>query len=287
MERAAVDSFGTFLRSGAEVPLFSSTVSLPSGPSLPRANSGPGKPLKGRWHHRSSKEKWLTASGACPKFLPANDEQAGLDKAVEELYNLYCEVGKDGRLWSEMTFGKETHKQIFMRTFAGMSGQTIHGALCVVKRFRRWTRAQSWDEKAMPWHTPDAQAFGAWLLEVSKGGPTAAPSAWAQCEFLRAKVGVPFPTQADFVVGFKLAPTGHASTPAPTLQPWTLPRLLQWNLRQSGTTRASGQLVALIITGCVRFRHAQRSKMLSITADTITFRCRLGKSKVRGRETAV
>ena len=48
------------------------TVTLLSGPS---GALSPVKPLRGRWHHRSSKENWWTAAGAHPKYSPANDEQ--------------------------------------------------------------------------------------------------------------------------------------------------------------------------------------------------------------------
>ena len=277
---APVNTAGTFeLR--LKVPQFSLTTALPSRPTLSCAPINPVTPFKGRWHHRSSKEKWLTAASACPRYMPASDETAGLEKACGELYALYCEVGRHGKLWSDSTQGKDIHRMIFTKSFEGMSAQCIHGAMCTAKRFRRWL-SNKHAESESAWHSPDPQAFGAWLLEVGRGGPTAAPSAWAHCDFLRSKVGIPFPTRADFVYGFRLAPTGHASTPAPTLMPWTLPRLIFWNMQQSGATRAAGQLVALVIVGCVRWKHARRSKLIEITPDTLTFKCKLGKSKVRG-----
>ena len=69
------------------------------------------------------------------------------------------------------------------------------------------------------WSSPSEQLFGRWLLEVQKGGPTAAAAVWGHCEFLRTKLGMPFPTQEGSNVFFRTVSGGHCHKQAEVMPP--------------------------------------------------------------------
>ena len=120
------------------------------------------------------------------------------------------------------------------------------------------------------------------MLGVAKGGPTAAAGAWRHLDWWRAKLGLPIPTRAPFIEEFRQAEPGHVVKQAPELLPWVYKNLVAMANRGDGVTVTFVRLMLLVTTGCVRFKHQQRSHLVEMDGTYLVMECALGKSRSGG-----
>ena len=120
------------------------------------------------------------------------------------------------------------------------------------------------------------------LLEVSKGRPTAAAGIWHQLDWWRAKFGIALPTRQPYAVAFRFSRPGRSKKQPPELKPGALLMLIRASSTGKGITREFALLVLLITVGCVRFKHQARSKLVGMDEVYLTFLCSLGKTRTGG-----
>ena len=100
-------------------------------------------------------------------------EVALLALAVRAAYDVYNDLGKNSEKWIPDTKHVETRFEFSQHNFRGYQASRITSALATLKKWKRWLLKQP-EGDTTPWYRPGGNIFGTWLLEVVKGGPTAA-----------------------------------------------------------------------------------------------------------------
>lgn len=217
----------------------------------------------------------MPASECKAAAVPEKSEGAQLADAIDQLYDIYLQIGDEGTLWLDGACSEE----LFRRSLRDCSGVRLLAVVRTVKRWRKWLQRNNCDEC---WHKPSTQCLGRFFLEVEQGGPTAAAQVWGHLDFLRNKMGLQVPTRAPYMSQFKCSPGGHTSRQAPELAPWIFINLLSWTMKAAGSAKILGQMILMVTMGCVRWAHVQRSVFKAADERSLTFWCPLGKAKFQG-----
>eukprot|EP00435_Cladocopium_sp_Y103_P025477 s1719_g6.t1 len=168
-------------------------------------------------------------------------------------------------------------KEMVMAKPSQLSTERIGALMAAYRRWKRFAVA-----KGYPMRSPTALQLAEFFQVVSKGGPTAASSAWQSLQWYKANVGVDFPMQHWLVTPYKFIPASHNATQALELEPWELVNLMLFTKRQLGTNLILACFVLQAALSCIRFEHVQRSRPLSETRHAALYRCAQGKRRVRG-----
>ena len=234
---------------------------------------------------RSQPEAPAVASEAPPAASignPPPPPPVGLE-VRERLYALYLALGPRGSRWLPFDAKDSAlHRDLFLRQLVGVSAGCLGGAIRTWKRWLKWVTFLPTGAAVDTW-APQPIHLGAFLLDVSKGGPTAASGAWASLEWLRMHIGVPIPTDQPLVSSFRHASPGHTPTQAVELSPWGFLNLLELARSTQGSINMFVLQVLLLTMACIRWEHGLRSMLLRSSPSALIGFCSMGNARVGGR----
>lgn len=207
---------------------------------------------------------------------------AGLDPALmEEVWGLFQRAGDRSSFWTAgVGPQQEGVRALLLRPFARYA-DSLRARLAPWKRWERFLHSMGRhsDEAAF---RPDPMLLGQFLLQVEVGGPTAAPSMWAHLRWWATRLGISMPLESPLVVDFRFAPQGHQTkqaTPLP-LREWH--KLVDLACTGASVAAEAASFMLLVAGACVRFRHAQRSRMLPERSGLFVAQCLKGKRRSQG-----
>ena len=216
------------------------------------------------------------------------------DDVEKALMAIFYECGERGLKWEHATTPE--HAQVrdnnVRHALVNFSTKSLKTHLAAWRRWTRWCNSRTTDP-------PDPVAparlhVSTFLQSIRGNGPTAAMGVISGLQWFEEHIGTPFHTDAPQLASFwsraadvqpsKKRRSGQAEVPPPSV----FHRLLIFLSLQRGVPAAVNTpsiFVALVLTvliGCVRFAHAQVSRVNRVTARFILFRCEAGKRKVDG-----
>ena len=232
----------------------------------------------GIWHKQwqqkeaAKAERARTAQGA----IEARPEQ------LEPVWELYQRAGEHSSLHKRVDEGKMADlKSLVVKPFARFADS-------LSSRLAAWRRWESWmgvHEPELSPFNPGDVAMGRYLLQVDKGGPTAANQAWAAMRWWEQKLGLELSLNSPLVSDFRMKKQGHT-----TKQAEVIPLAAIGQLRTEAECRdvrgVFASLMLVIAGGCIRFKHVQRSQLVEVTEDLLIFRCFMGKRRQQGTREA-
>lgn len=127
----------------------------------------------------------------------------------------------------------------------------------------------------------ESLALAEFLRDVSAGGPTAASSMHASLRWFADNFGAAFTMDHWSVKHFRFHAVHHTGKQAPELEPWNL---LTWpsSWPSSRLPQAARGFLLMVATGCIRFEHVQRSRLVSVHSSWLEFECFQGKARKQG-----
>jgi hypothetical protein len=194
------------------------------------------------------------------------------------VWNIYQRAGKASTFHRAGT-DEDTLKALLLRPVARYA-DSLPARLAAWRRWEKWTTAQQPGNAQAPFKPADV-LMGRFLMEVDKGGTTAASQAWAGLKWWSDRLGLDLALQSPLVVDFRLRVPGHATEQAKVLPLDAIPPLRDL-AEEKGTRGTFASILLLIAGGCVRFVHVQRSAIVGITDELVTFRCAKGKKRRQG-----
>ena len=126
------------------------------------------------------------------------------------------------------------------------------------KAWTLWGSARDKDALVSP-TKPSVTAVVTYLEERGSKGKTAAVGARAALQWWELNVGVPFHTDHERVVPFKVAGQGHVVKETPAVPPWLALNIHRIVAQAEGAVQMMATLLTLILGACLRGRHFQRS----------------------------
>ena len=221
----------------------------------------------------------LASSGQSARDV-SGQEGDRMQAARDQLRYVYTQVADAGRRWIPPSeeFTEEQHRdhvQAFTRNIE--DPQVI---LSPLRALRRWLQWRSRAAPRSPFWKPSEVVLGQFLREVSTGGPTAAKTVWNQLRWLEVDIGLPLPL--DTVRAEAVQSAQHVVSAALELQPSEI-----WNIMRSfGQSSGPGGLVLswqiAAIFACCRWKHLQRSCVMSADDNAVCGFCKRGKRRVQG-----
>ena len=197
---------------------------------------------------------------------------------LDEVWSIYLRAGKTSTLHRTGS-DENALKTLLLRPIARYA-DSLPARLAAWRRWERWASAQQPGSVQTPFKPTDI-LMGKFLMEVDKGGATAASQAWAGLKWWSDRLGLELALQSPLVADFRLKVPGHTTEQAKVLPLDAIPPLRE--LARGGGTRGTfASILLLIAGGCVRFVHVQRSAIVNITDELIVFRCAKGKKRRQG-----
>ena len=99
-------------------------------------------------------------------------------------------------------------------------------------------------------------------------------------------LGIPLPVHHSLLEAYAVHEVGHTASQGSQLEIWVVVNLLILFKRRGGTLSDFAGIIVLIIGLCLRWRHAQRSRITGHSARLIYGHCTKGKRRVRGAQPA-
>ena len=149
------------------------------------------------------------------------------------------------------------------------------------RRWERWAALHGLQGRAV--FEPTGAKLGAFFLEVSAGGPTAAATCWSGLRWWATRLGLAnFPLESLLVADFRLQTEGHKARQAEPLDLALVPHLVFLARAGQGARSTFAGFVLMLLSGCIRYRHLQRSIFKGADAAFLTAECVKGKSRRKG-----
>ena len=237
----------------------------------PRQHNEPGL-VHIKWH---AKQKLKEQNAVKAQGLdPARGEH------LDAVWTLYLRAGRRSSLWRPVKKEEgESFKILLLRPITRYA-DSMPSRLAAWKRWETWVLGQGINDPGAPFKPTDL-LMGRYLLEVEKGGPTAAAQAWAGLRWWAERLGLNLALQTPLTLDFKLKQQGHTAKQAEVLPLEVIPYLREMAVRDD-TRGTFASLMLLIAGGCVRFIHVQRSAVVDVTDELIVCRCAKGKRRQQG-----
>ena len=227
-----------------------------------------------QWQEKEAKkaERARTAQGT----VQPRPEQ------LDPVWELYRRAGRSSTLYKEVDEDKVADlKSLVVKPFARFADS-------LTSRLAAWRRWEAWMEvnepKLSPFRPGDV-AMGRFLLQVDKGGPTAANQAWAALRWWEQKLGLELSLNTPLVADFRLKKQGHTTKQAEVI-PLTMIPQLRVDAECRDVRGVLASLMLVVAGGCIRFKHVQRSELVEVTEDLLIFRCFMGKRRQQGTREA-
>eukprot|EP00435_Cladocopium_sp_Y103_P029419 s2946_g7.t1 len=221
----------------------------------------------------------VEAAAACPHAREQATRMAKLDSFFQLLLEDVLDLNAMGTTIQQLQDpgSLQSLKEMVMAKPSQLSTERVGALMAAYRRWKRFAVA-----KRYPVRSPSALQLAEFFQVVSKGGPTAASSAWQSLQWFTANMGVEFPMQHWLVTPYRFVPATHNATQALELEPWELVNLMLFAKRQCGTNLILACFVLQTALSCIRFEHVQRSRPLSETRHAALYRCAQGKRRIRG-----
>ena len=168
-------------------------------------------------------------------------------------------------------------KQALMTGASRLSGQRLGALAAALRRWLRFCSTRDIDAKK-----PSPLALAEFLREVSAGGPTAASSMHASLRWFADNFGAAFAMDHWSVKHFRFHAVHHTGKQAPELEPWEFINLALLMAKVQGSHKLLVAFLLMVATGCIRFEHVQRSRLVSIHGSWLEFECSQGKARKQG-----
>ena len=206
-------------------------------------------------------------------------KQAKLDKlftlVVEYVVDLEELQMSPAKLGDPMEL--QRFKQALMTGASRLSGQRLGALAAALRRWLRFCSTRDIDAKK-----PSPLALAEFLREVSAGGPTAASSMHASLRWFADNFGAAFAMDHWSVKHFRFHAVHHTGKQAPELEPWEFINLALLMAKVQGSHKLLVAFLLMVATGCIRFEHVQRSRLVSIHGSWLEFECSQGKARKQG-----
>ena len=237
---------------------------------------GPPKQLHepGLWHVQWREKDLLRQQ----RSAQSQGLQHAREEHLDEVWGIYLRAGK-ASAFHRPGQDEDTLKTLLLRPVARYA-DSMPARLAAWRRWEKWASTRQPGNEQAPFKPTDT-LMGEFLLEVDKGGATAASQAWAGLKWWSDRLGVELALQSPLVADFRLKVPGHTTEQAKVLPLSAIPQLREL-AGGEGTRSTFASILLLIAGGCVRFVHAQRSAVVNITDELITFRCAKGKKRRQG-----
>ena len=176
------------------------------------------------------------------------------------------------------------------RHLSSFSVSTLRGAISAWRRWSAWSSSCRTVSSLLPADAVSVQLFleavraGTGVARRNAGGVYAVERISAGLAFLATHLR--FPIELDFArpagaVGGQPPSKSHANSPL-----WLQDLALARSIVDSTCNQVlefCGLLILVLFSGGIRFAHAQRSKLVSKTAEGLVFRCHRGKNRRSGQ----
>lgn len=168
-------------------------------------------------------------------------------------------------------------KQALMTGASRLSGQRLGALAAALRRWLRFCSTRDIDARK-----PSPLALAEFLKDVSAGGPTAAASMHASLRWFADNFGAAFTMDHWSVKHFRFHAVHHTGKQAPELEPWEFINLALLMAKVLGSHKLLVAFILMVATGCIRFEHVQRSRLVSIHGSWLEFECSQGKARKQG-----
>eukprot|EP00435_Cladocopium_sp_Y103_P060613 s808_g22.t1 len=221
----------------------------------------------------------IEAAASCPHAREQANRMAKLDAFFQLLLEDVLDLNAMGTTLQQLQDpgSLQSLKEMVLAKPSQLSTERLGALMSAYRRWKRFAVA-----KGYPMKQPSALQLAEFFQTVSRGGPTAASSAWQSLLWYKTNMGVDFPMTHWLVTPYKFVPASHNTTQALELEPWELVNLMLFARRQTGTNLILSCFVLQTALSCVRFEHIQRSRPLSETRFAALYRCSQGKRRIRG-----
>ena len=245
----------------------------------PKKRAGPVQMnAPGLWHRQWQQKE-------AEKAERARRAQGAIEPRPEQLepvWELYRRAGRRTTMYKEVDEEKVADlKNLVLKPFARFADS-------LSSRLAAWRRWEAWMETHEPELSPFRPgdvAMGRYLLQVDKGGPTAANQAWAAMRWWEQKMGLELSLGSPLVADFRLKRQGHTTKQAEVI-PLTVLQRLRTEAECRDVRGVFASLMLVIAGGCIRFKHVQRSELVEVTEELLVFRCFMGKRRQQGTREA-
>jgi hypothetical protein len=254
----------------------------PSAPPVPQGSFGKKRRMApkilnapGIAHLQWQKKQVAQTAKAVAKqgLGPAENEH------LENIWGMFLRAGRASSLRRDVREGdEEAYKCLILKPFERYS-DSLQPRLTAWKRWEAWVRGQESDPASA--FRPTDVMVGKFLLEVDRGGPTAASQAWQGLKWWATRLGLDLALESPLLQDFRLKKQGHTTRQAEVL-PLNMVALLRVAAMETGTRGTFASMMLLVGGGCIRWLHLQRSEIVDITEDLVVCRCAKGKRRQHG-----
>ncbi len=246
----------------------------PLRPLQPSAKASSSHLRPGEVHHTTRDE---VATETVPGSDPVEARKAkNKEDALDRMWSLAMSVpGVADYLGVDVCRPRSEYAALLK----GPSDLTTERLRCLnngLQRFVTWCAAQR--PPVEPFEARPA-ALAEFFQHVSRGGPTAAVSAYFILDFWARKFNFKFSLSDPLIKSWSVALKGHRVTPAAELQPWEFHNMCVLVGQELGSLRKLYDLQMMVTCSCIRFKHVQRSSLCSPDG---VFTCAEGKVKANG-----
>ena len=153
----------------------------------------------------------------------------------DRVWGIYLRAGKTSTLHRTGS-DENALKTLLLRPIARYA-DSLPARLAAWRRWERWASAQQPGSVQTPFKPTDI-LMGKFLMEVDKGGATAASQAWAGLKWWSDRLGLELALQSPLVADFRLKVPGHTTEQAKVLSLDAIPPLreLAHTTRDTNTT---------------------------------------------------
>ena len=209
-------------------------------------------------------------------------EASRILRLVTAMWALFLDVGSCGSLWEPYSSLRgelrDMHVSMIKESWCELPASTLTAALSVASRWKSWAM-----HRKLPWRSPLQAHVALWLRTLRPRGPTASQGAFRGLRWLETHVGLVFHTSSPQVKGQGVADTAHRerqATPMP---------VRVWAFLEHAATSDNAFVSAIALTwlimivGCLRFAHVQRSRIEEVTDIMIRGVASRGKGRSQGK----
>ena len=240
-----------------------------------------------RWRHGAASAKSCNRVAVTQEIAaerPPVQHTTGLSqRTIDDILEVYIRVGYAGSRWiPDAVTDKETVRQLIAQLLRGADEARVRTAIRTLGRLDEWLAKRDVEPIARQRYGLLDGTLAKFLLEICKGGPTAARGVWHHLDWWHTKLGLPLPTRGPFLDGFSKLPPGHFARQAPVLQIEAFFKILEVLDTAPGVVANFCRLVLLLTVGCIRWRHQKRSTFRGADTRFFSMWCSLGKSREGG-----
>jgi len=160
---------------------------------------------------------------------------------------------------------------------------SLKARLSAWKRWTLWTEDVAVDGDACRTRfAPTVLETGRFFIHVSRGGVTAASAMMSQMKWWARNLGLALNMESSLLEDFRHRDQGHELKQAEPLELEYATKIYEKAISDTGPLGIFAAMVILLLSACLRWRHAQRSHVTSMTSALVYGWCRQGKRREQG-----